>query len=145
MTSKSDPFGNRTGIGVGITTLVTILVVLLLTTFSIMTLASARYDYRLSTLTADATAGYYAADREACRWVAEVKTIIENRPQAEWSEAVLSTEENVSVQRIDDAQAEALIVYCEFEIDTNLMLEVRVVITGNGELTIIDWVSVSRA
>lgn len=52
-------------IGVGVITLIDVLLVLCLTIFSILTYSSARADLKLSQVNADAVTAYYAADSEA--------------------------------------------------------------------------------
>lgn len=54
-------------VGVGVITIITILLVLSLTIFSALTLSAAQADYNLSRINADTVSAYYAADREAVR------------------------------------------------------------------------------
>jgi flagellar basal body-associated protein FliL len=62
----------RSALGVGIITLVTIMVVLLLAAFSVLSLVSARSDLRLSEMSTTQVQSYYAADSEATAWYAEL-------------------------------------------------------------------------
>jgi hypothetical protein len=63
---------SRSALGIGVTTLVTILVVLLLAAFAILSLASARSDHALSQTAVRTAEAYYAADSEASSWYAEL-------------------------------------------------------------------------
>lgn len=58
-------------IGVGVITLIDVLLVLCLTIFSILTYSSARADQKLSQVNADAVTAYYAADSEAAELYAQ--------------------------------------------------------------------------
>lgn len=58
-------------VGVGVITIITVLLVLSLTIFSALTLSSARADYTLSQTNADTVAAYYQADCEAVKRYAE--------------------------------------------------------------------------
>lgn len=58
-------------IGVGVITLIDVLLVLCLTIFSILTYSSARADLKLSQVNADAVTAYYAADSEAAELYAQ--------------------------------------------------------------------------
>lgn len=58
-------------IGVGVITLITVLLVLCLTIFSILTYSSAKADLQLSQVNADAVSAYYAADSQAAELYAE--------------------------------------------------------------------------
>lgn len=58
-------------VGVGVITIITVLLVLCLTIFSALTLSSARADQRLSQINADTVSAYYAADGEAARLYAQ--------------------------------------------------------------------------
>lgn len=58
-------------IGIGVITLITVLLVLCLTIFSILTYSSAQADMQLSQVNADAVSAYYKADCEAAALYAE--------------------------------------------------------------------------
>ena len=60
----------RTALGVGITTLVTIVVVVLMTSFAVLTLVSAQSNLRLSEMAIAQAQRYYSADSEATVWYA---------------------------------------------------------------------------
>jgi hypothetical protein len=65
--------GARSSVGIGIPTLLTILVVVLLTTFAVLSLVSAKADYTLSVKAAQANQAYYAADGQATAWLSQVE------------------------------------------------------------------------
>ncbi len=56
----------------GVASLVMILCVLCLSVFAVLTLSAAERECRLSELTAEHTAAYYEADRQAAEWVASL-------------------------------------------------------------------------
>lgn len=60
-------------IGVGVITMITVLLVLCLTIFSILTFSTAQADYNLSKINAEAVTSYYAADSEAAELYAGFK------------------------------------------------------------------------
>ena len=55
------------GAGIGLTSILTVLLVLVLSIFSVLSLFTAQADERLSRANADAVSAYYAADARACR------------------------------------------------------------------------------
>jgi hypothetical protein len=69
------PKKQRSAMGIGVTTLVTILVVMLLATFSVLSLVSARSDLNLSEMTIRSASDYYDANNEATRWYAQLDAI----------------------------------------------------------------------
>lgn len=64
----------RSGGVFGVTSLVTILCVLCLSVFAVLTYSAAKRERRLSELTAEYTAAYYEADRQAAVWAAALPT-----------------------------------------------------------------------
>jgi len=62
----------RSALGIGVTTLVTIIVVVLLTAFAVLSLVSALSNMRLSEMAVSQIERYYAADSEATIWYAEL-------------------------------------------------------------------------
>jgi Tfp pilus assembly protein PilX len=139
-TSKAKP---RPGIGLGITTLVTIFMVLLLTIFSVLTLATAEYDSRLSRQAIDASGEYYAADDAACQWLADVSTLLESTPPERWAAAISSTNaDSITSPRTEDSGQ--LLVSRSFPINQRLELKVGLSISADGNITIIEWRSINR-
>ncbi|MDR1016100.1 MAG: hypothetical protein LBL67_01335 [Coriobacteriales bacterium] len=70
----------QTAFGMGIPTLLTILVVVLMTTFAVLALVSAKADRSLSTQAAAYDAAYYAADGQATAWLARLQQSLEKVP-----------------------------------------------------------------
>lgn len=62
----------RSALGVGVTTLVTIMTVLLLVAFAVLSLVSARSNLSLSQMAVDQAQMYYSADSEATMWYAKL-------------------------------------------------------------------------
>jgi hypothetical protein len=141
----SNAGATKSSFGIGVTTLITIFMVLLLTTFAVLALAVARYDNVLSNQSMGASANYYAADLEACRWVADLQSLTSNNPQTEW-ESLISTDlsgSTVEVSALSDDSSVTLVCWRSFTIDERSELRVGVEISDNGELTIIEWRSIS--
>jgi len=132
----------KSSIGVGVSTIVTIFMVLLMTTFSMLTLASAKFDYNLSRLTNQATGDYYAADCQACQWLAEVQSIVDEQPPGQWIDSIGSLNPDTRVDQQTDNQA--IVVYTSFRIDSKRFLDVSISIDGTGRIQIIDWISKTR-
>jgi len=65
----------RSALGIGVTTLVTIIVVVLLTAFAVLSLVSALSNMRLSEMAVSQIERYYAADSEATIWYAELDAV----------------------------------------------------------------------
>jgi hypothetical protein len=120
--------------GVGVTTLVTIMVVLLLTVFAVLTLASARSDEHLSQMAANAVSDYYAADGEATTWYATLAEAAKGK-DTEANVLALATE-GYTVTRASNG---GLIVKNSFAMGVNRQLMVTVQIDGNGGCTITQW------
>jgi hypothetical protein len=132
----------RSAIGVGLSTLVTIMVVVLLTTFSVLTLVSARADLRLSNRAVAAMEGFYAADGEAQRWLADVDALIretirgaDGQPQTVLSEAgyQVSTDEEGRVRLVE-----------VFTVDDRRELNVEIALDTTGEIDILRWQTAPR-
>jgi hypothetical protein len=122
--------------GVGVTTLVTIMVVMLLTAFSVLTLVSARSDLRLSTMAAEAAQQYYAADGVAEEWYAGLCAYLEDTQSADWEHSL--TEAGYEVSRTESG---VLCVTEQFALGTNRQLNVTVAVNKDGKPTIIQWQS----
>ena len=136
----------KSSFGVGVTTLITIFMVLLLTTFSVLTLAAAKYDNVLSEQSMSASGDYYAADREACQWIADIQVLTQGSPQSEW-EGLIAADLPGTVVEVSDLQTGSsntlLLCWQSFAIDERSELRVGVEISSDGELTIIEWRSAS--
>lgn len=66
----------QSALGIGITTLVTIMVILLLVAFAILALVSAQSNHHLSQMAATQAEEYYAADGEATAWYAQLDDFV---------------------------------------------------------------------
>ena len=142
---RAASFSYRQSIGIGITTLVTVFMVLLLTTFSVLTMVSARYDLNLSSRTVEATTSYYAVDQEACQWVGEIQVLLATRPQSEWSTAINESALDVSTQieYSDDGNWAGITVDRQLTIDQWRLLNIRLFIDDDGQIYFLDWRSSS--
>jgi hypothetical protein len=126
--------GGRSAIGVGIATLVTIMVAVLLTTFSVLTLVTAGADLRLSVKTVESAENYYAADGAAEQWLADLDSLLAENSKL--SEADLSSA-GYKVATKDGLT----VVSEEFSIDAIRSLSLEVAIDRNGTIDILKWQS----
>ncbi|MCL1880084.1 MAG: hypothetical protein FWF71_05660 [Actinomycetia bacterium] len=126
---------NRPGIGVGLTTLVTIFVVLLLTAFSVLALASARADMSFSVKASQAVGSYYSAEREASQWVASVEDLIGGREATAWQKDIVALKDNTEVRRVQSG----LQLSHNFEYDKTHVLEVHLLIAPDGSVKVTEW------
>jgi hypothetical protein len=129
---------SRSAVGVGLSTLVTIMVAVLLTTFSVLALVSARADLRLSSRVATSTQSYYAADGEAEQWLAEVDAFARGG-HADFTADLLAAGYQVEVR--DDGHVRLAET---FPIDDKRDLIVEITLDSAGEMDILRWQSVSR-
>ena len=152
MSAKS---GARSALGVGISTLVTIIVAVLLTTFAVLTLVTARADLRLSTRAIESTQNYYEADSDAEIWLTELDAFVnqeEGQLEYDWRQSTLDaflaqpqaltdlaaslTAAGYNVQAAED---ESILVTETFPIDDRRELVVKVLIGTDGRLSIHTW------
>jgi len=112
----------RSAVGLGITTLVTIMVVVLLTTFSVLALVSARSDLKLSTMAQESARQYYAANAAAERWLAEQ----DSAP-------------------LPPGDQEPQPISQSFAIDDNRQLQVTILRNADGTITIQQWQTVATS
>jgi hypothetical protein len=127
--------GGRSAIGVGIATLVTIMVAVLLTTFSVLTLVTAGADLRLSEKTVQSAENYYLADGDAEQWLADLDAFLagNSRPTtADLSSAGYKT---------GTAENGGITVVEEFPIDDIRELSVEVALGRDGTIDILRWQS----
>ncbi|MDR3053280.1 MAG: hypothetical protein LBU48_05420 [Coriobacteriales bacterium] len=130
----------RSALGVGVTTLVTIMVVILLTTFSVLSLVTAQSDLRLTKMATDSTTTYYAADAAAEQWYSELDAALAAVQGDDYQAAL--TQAGYTVTRTDEG---VLMVQQQFAMGTNRQLEVTVAIDDAGTSTIRQWQSRSAA
>jgi hypothetical protein len=128
---------SRSAVGIGLTTLVTVMVIVLLTTFSVLTLVSAHSDLNLTTKALQATSDYYAADTEAEQWLATLDATI----QRSWDEAGLNALDANGYHYVLDTEGEGCLVTQTFAIGSNRQLSVEIAVSGEGDLTVIKWQS----
>jgi hypothetical protein len=109
------------------------MVAVLLTTFSVLALVSARADLRLSDKAVSSTQSYYAADSEAQRWLADVDVFVrEGHADLEGELAAAGYQPLTT----DDG----LVGLAEsFSIDDNRELAVEITLDRTGEIDILRW------
>ena len=127
----------RSAIGIGITTLVTIIVAVLLTTFAVLTLVTARADLRLSNKAIESTQNYYAADSQAEQWLAELDDFF-SRDHEDLAVAIA-----LAKYKVDTASDGRMLVFEQFVIDDKRYLLVEVAVDSYGKLDILTWKSVA--
>ncbi|MDR1421928.1 MAG: hypothetical protein LBI64_03580 [Coriobacteriales bacterium] len=129
---------SRAAVGIGLTTLVTIMVVVLLTTFSVLSLVSARSDLNLTNKALQSMQDYYAADTAAEQWVAQLSRALEG---ASGESLAAALEEGGYIYEFEEGQMGYRVSEI-FEIDTNRQLTVELAISDEGQFTILTWQSV---
>jgi hypothetical protein len=123
----------RSALGVGLSTVVTVMVVVLLTTFSVLALVSARAELRLANRAVESTGHYYAADGEATRWLADLGAFIaEGHDDLEGD----LTSAGYQFSSTDDGQ---LILTKLFAVDDRRDLTVEIALDRTGEMDILRW------
>ncbi len=127
----------RSALGIGVTTLVTILVVLLLAAFSVLSLASARSDLALSQRAVEQAEHYYAADSEATVWYAELDAFAANLTGLpdDYASQLQSAGYDVS------AEGSELRVFRSFALSEYQSLMVTIAINDDKTTTIRQWQS----
>jgi hypothetical protein len=129
---------SRSAVGVGLSTLVTVMVAVLLTTFSVLALVSARADLRLSEKVIESTAGYYAADGEAEQWLADVDMLIQQE-EGDLADALLS-----AGYQVDTTDEGRTVLTESFNIDSNRDLIVEIAVDKTEGIDILRWQSLPR-
>ncbi|MCL2756744.1 MAG: hypothetical protein FWD43_01525 [Coriobacteriia bacterium] len=132
----------RSALGIGVTTLVTVLVVMLLAAFSVLSLASARSDMRLSSMSAQSVSDYYAADSEATMWYSALDSLLARSASqsTDWDRVLRNA--GYSVQRASDGGIQ---VRETFAMGPYRELVVTVAIAENGTPMIRQWQTFSVA
>ncbi|MCL1847810.1 MAG: hypothetical protein FWF91_07600 [Coriobacteriia bacterium] len=137
--------GSRSALGVGISTLVTIIVAVLLTTFAVLTLVTARADLRLSTRATESTQNYYAADSEAERWLADLDALVEEErvqersPEQGLTHASLGSRLAAAQYTVQTTEDGGLLVRRSFSIDERRELVVEILIDTDYRLEVYRW------
>ncbi|MDR1184671.1 MAG: hypothetical protein LBK67_07740 [Coriobacteriales bacterium] len=133
MSEKSEKTRSRSALGVGLSTVMTVMVVVLLTTFSVLALVSARAELRLANRAIESTANYYTADGEAERWLADLDAFIsEERGDREGDLASAGYQ----VSATDEGQTK---LTESFAIDERRDLIVEIALDSAGEMDILRW------
>jgi hypothetical protein len=130
---------SRSAVGVGLSTLVTIMVAVLLTTFSVLALVSARADLRLSNKVVESTQSYYAADGKAEQWLADVDAFI-REGHADLEGDLFAAGYQVVVASDGQMQLTE-----EFAIDDKRDLVVEIALDRTEEIDILRWQSVPKS
>ncbi|MDR2108677.1 MAG: hypothetical protein LBP28_04360 [Coriobacteriales bacterium] len=124
----------RSAVGVGVSTLITVLVVLLLATFSILSLVSARSDLQLSRMATSSAQDFYAADSQATRWYAELDTFCAANASNDLRRALQE-----KGYELLESSSDALVVTKAFAVGEKRQLTVSIAVTADGSTTIRQW------
>jgi len=135
--SKRESGRGRTAIGVGVTTLITVLVVMLLATFAVLSLASARADESLTTLSTNSITDFYTADGEATTWYAELDAFISDTSSSDWETTLDDAGYTVGYFN-GEVQ-----VYESFAMGAMRELRVTIAVATDGTTTVRQWQSIS--
>ncbi|MDR0425204.1 MAG: hypothetical protein LBH39_07150 [Clostridiales Family XIII bacterium] len=122
--------------GIGVTSLLTIMAVLLLTSFAVMALMSAKSDMELSDKASQAVSSYYEADCLAEEWWAGLNEMLKG--QAGGASERMLADAGYDVEDVDGA----LIVRTAFPMGEKKNLEVAVEVSREGSATVLSWKSV---
>ncbi len=128
----------RSALGIGVTTLVTILVVLLLAAFAVLSLVSARSNLGLSQMATDQAQLYYAADSEATIWYAELDVFAAHMAGEPASFQAQLSQAGYTAQTTDSGE---LRVTEGFSINENRTLMVTIEVNDDRTTTIRQWQS----
>jgi hypothetical protein len=126
------------------------MVAVLLTTFSVLALVSARADLRLSDKAADSVESYYAADGEAEKWLAAIDVLIQQtlaeRPAAAGPVSLddfTGALSSAGYEAVPTADGRAQ-VSATFVIDERRDLVVEIALDSAGEIDILRWQTVPK-
>jgi hypothetical protein len=123
-------------LGVGVITLVTILVVLLLAAFSVLSLVLARSDLSLSQMATNSAQDYYAADAAATQWYAQLDSFVGTLGGTPTNYQGALEAQGYTVNR---TSAGELRVTQGFAMGANRQLQVTVAIQDNGTTVVRQW------
>lgn len=128
----------RSALGIGVTTLVTIMVVLLLASFSVLSLVSAQSNYHLASMSAEQTELFYFADSEATSWYAELDTFAATLqdPAETYAEQLSGAGYEVEITNAGEIR-----VMESFIINEYRMLTVTIAVNDDKTTTIRQWQS----
>lgn len=128
----------RSALGVGVTTLVTIMVILLLAAFAVLSLVSAQSNHRLAQMASDSAQMYYNADSEATLWYAELDAMASELQGSAATYAQQLEQAGYTTQITDDGE---LRVSESFSISESRLLVVTIAINDDTTTTIRQWQS----
>jgi hypothetical protein len=134
----SEKTRSRSALGVGLSTVMTVMVVVLLTTFSVLALVSARAELRLANRAVESTQNYYAADGEAERWLADLDAFIQEERDDRDGDLASA---GYQVSSTDDDRTK---LTESFTVDNRRDLIVEVALDRAGEMDILRWQTVSK-
>jgi len=134
-----------TSTGIGVTTIFTVLLILCLTVFSVLTLASAQADLRLTQKNAQMISAYYTADNEAWNISSFITSFWpKDAPKPDINQRLALEKQiqdfsyGLSQASVSDAGAGLFVEY-NVAVDTNLMLNVGILIPESGVYEILTW------
>jgi hypothetical protein len=134
-----------TSSGLGAVTIFAVLLILCLTVFSVLTLASAQADLRLTEKNALMVSSYYRADNEACN-ISDLLTSF-------WPEGAVKPEpvlclaleerikgfsQNIIYAAVNERESGFIAEY-GVAVDTNLNLEVSIMMPEGGICNVLEW------
>jgi hypothetical protein len=114
------------------------MVAVLLTTFSVLALVSARADLKLSNKVVESTQSYYAADSQAEQWLAELNAFVATGHPDLVERLALA---GYTATTIEDGR---VLVTGVFFLDTGRDLVVEVAFNSMGDRDILRWQSTPR-
>jgi hypothetical protein len=121
--------------GIGVTSLLTIMAILLLTSFAIMSLMSAKSDLQLSDKASQAVNSYYEADSLAEEWWMGLNELL--RSQTDGASAQVLADAGYDVEDVDGT----FIVKRSFPMGEKKNLEVAIAVSYDGSAAILSWQS----
>lgn len=128
----------QSAMGIGVTTLVTIVVVLLLTAFAVLSLISANSNYRLSQMAIENTQSYYAADCDATLWYAQLDAYVAG---LEGEPSSFAAQLRNAGYELIETEAGELMVTRGFTVSDYRTLMVTIAINDDNTTTIRQWQS----
>ena len=124
--SKKSAFG---GIGTGMLSVLMVLIILLLTSFAVLSYATAVAEARLTEKTVQSAADYYAADATAQKALFELDTMADKNDSAMAFLQSLPQMDSVSVSWEVDASGEGYQLTCTIPIDDARQLRMLLTVT----------------
>ena len=126
----------RSALGIGVTTLVTIMTVLLMVAFAVLSLVSAQSNLRLSNLAVEQAQLYYVADNEATQWYAELDAFVAS---LDGSPSSFEDQLKQAGYVITNQESDELRVSKEFSMSDTRSLAVTIQVNDDKTTTIRQW------